>query len=83
METHEYLGISLIQAIKELAGRVRLLEELVRSDEKLKASYEKQLKYRAAFEEDEYAHLVTVLKEILDQLPELDQSGDTAGSDAV
>jgi hypothetical protein len=77
METQEYLGISLIQVIKELAGRVRLLEELVRSDAALKATYEKQVKYRAAFEEDEYNRLVRVLKEILDRLPEIEDGAET------
>ncbi len=83
METHEYLGISLIQAVKVLAGRVRLLEELVRADEGLAAKYDAQVKYRAAFEEDEYQTLVTVLKEILDRLPELDTNGDTGLTEAV
>ena len=72
METHEYLGISLIRVIKELAGRVRLLEELVRAEPDLGAKYAEQLRLQAAYEEDEYQRLVAVLSEVLERLPELD-----------
>lgn len=72
METHEYLGISLIRVIKELAGRVRLLEEIVKSSPELAPIYEAQLGYRAAYEEDEYEQLIGLLREVLDKLPELD-----------
>ena len=73
VETHEYLGISLIRVVKELAGRVRLLEELVRSQPELKAAYENHLGYRAAFEEDEYDRLVEELSSVLEKLPDLDR----------
>lgn len=72
METPEYLGISLIRVIKELAGRVRLLEEIVRSSPDLKKAYKEQLGYRAAYEEDEYQRLVADLTEILNQLPTIE-----------
>ena len=75
METPEYLGISLIRVIKELAGRVRLLEEIVRSSPDLKEAYEEQLGYRAAYEEDEYQRLVAVLTEILNQLTTIEDDG--------
>ena len=71
METHKYLGISLIRVIKELAGRVRLLEELVRAEPDLGAKYAEQLRLQAAYEEDEYQRLVAVLSEVLERLPEL------------
>jgi len=77
METHEYLGISLIRVIKELAGRVRLLEELVHADPGLAEKYDSQLRLQAAYEEDEYERLVAVLSEILEKLPEMDD-GDAA-----
>lgn len=72
LETQEYIGISLIRVIKELAGRVRLLEELVLSKPELKAAYAKHLGYRAAYEEDEYGRLVDELRSVLEKLPELD-----------
>jgi hypothetical protein len=76
VETHEYIGISLIRVIKELAGRVRLLEELVRTQPALKEAYEKHLGYRAAFEEDEYDRLVVELRSVLERLPEIDKLPD-------
>ena len=74
METHEYLGISLIRVVKELAGRVRLLEELVRAEPELAPKYAEQVRLRAAYEEDEYERLVAVLSEVLERLPELDSA---------
>lgn len=75
METREYLGMSLIRVIKELAGRVRLLEEIVRQSPDLEQAYEEQLGYQAAYEEDEYRRLVEVLTEIFNQLSELEDEG--------
>ncbi len=72
MDSNEYIGISLIRVIKELAGRVRLLEEVVRSNPEFNDLYDEKAGYRAAYEEDEYEELVKVLTEVLDQLPELD-----------
>jgi hypothetical protein len=72
LETHEYIGISLIRVLKELAGRVRVLEELVRAQPNLAAAYEKHQHYRAAYEEDEYGRLVEELRSVLEALPELD-----------
>jgi hypothetical protein len=72
METHEYLGISLLGIIKKLAGRVRVLEELVRAQPELLAEYNRQVSYRAAYEEDEYERMISELKEMLEQLPKLD-----------
>ena len=76
IDTNEYLGISLVRIVKELAGRVRLLEEVVRADPDLLAQYEKQLVYRAAYEEDEFATLVDEMQRILAKLPEIDQESD-------
>ena len=73
METREYPGISLIRVIKELAGRVRLLEEIVRQSPDLRSAYEEQLGYQAAYEEDEYRRLVGVLTDILNHLSELEE----------
>jgi len=75
METREYLGISLIRVIKELAGRVRLLEEIVRQSPDLQEAYEEQLGYQAAYEEDEYRRLTEVLTNVLNQLSELEEEG--------
>lgn len=74
IETHEYLGISLIRVIKELAGRVRLLEEVVKAEPQLRRAYQERLGYRAAYEEDEYRQLVPVLQELLDQLEEIEDT---------
>lgn len=72
LQTDEYVGISLIRVVKELAGRVRLLEEVVRGTPELLKEYERRLVYRAAYEEDEYAHLVKEMQTILEKLTELD-----------
>jgi hypothetical protein len=81
LETREYIGISLIRVIKELAGRVRLLEELVQSQPQLKAAYDKSLSYRAAFEEDEYTRLIDELRSVLEKLPEMEGLPDQDGED--
>jgi hypothetical protein len=78
METTEYVGISLIRVIKELAGRVRILEETIRGDEGLKKRFQDQLRYRAAYEEDEYGQLVNELKSVLERLAELETGDDQA-----
>jgi hypothetical protein len=72
IETEEYLGVSLVRVVKELAGRVRLLEEVIRTEPKLHEQYERQLKYRAAYEEDEFTRLVEMMQQILSQLPEIE-----------
>ena len=76
LETHEYIGISLIRVIKELAGRVRLLEEMVQGHPDLQEAYQRQLAYRAAYEEDEYNRLVEEMRSVLSRLSELEEAGD-------
>ncbi|MBN1944146.1 MAG: hypothetical protein JW797_00665 [Bradymonadales bacterium] len=71
-ESTEYLGISLIQVVKEMAGRIRLLEETIRRDENLFKHYTEQLQYRAAYEEDEYGHLAEEMRLIMTRLPDLE-----------
>ena len=79
MNEHEYLGISLIGVIKELAGRVRALEEIVRNRPELRGEYERQQAYRAAYAEDEYRRLVAELKDLLEKLPEVDAEDSRPG----
>lgn len=67
----EYLGISLVRVVKELAGRIRVLEEVIRSRPELAAEYERQAHYQAAYEEDEYVELINEIREVLSRLPEV------------
>ncbi|OIP40309.1 MAG: hypothetical protein AUK47_08700 [Deltaproteobacteria bacterium CG2_30_63_29] len=64
------LAAGLLNVCKQLLGRVRVLEEVVKSHPDLLAEYQKKQRFLAAFEEDEYTTTVGTLKEWLKTLEE-------------